>query len=218
VLVLIQRKMTKGPRHLLAPNDGLAGVTHQNPSPRHVCPVWLGYVLINPLRKLSQNPSKIVSPYVKPNMKVLDLGCGMGFFSLPIAEAVGPTGKVVCVDLQAGMLDALQRRATKAHLSGRIETHQCGRDALGLRDQDESFDFALVFATLHEVPDPAKTLQEIHHLLKPGASVLLAEPKGHVTAAEFEHSIALAKDNGFTVTTRPNVRKSYAALLTKAMP
>jgi len=48
----------------------------------HRCPVWVGYFLASGLRKLLQNPVKILSPYVKRNMTVLDIGCAMGFFSL----------------------------------------------------------------------------------------------------------------------------------------
>jgi 2-polyprenyl-3-methyl-5-hydroxy-6-metoxy-1,4-benzoquinol methylase len=51
----------------------------------HVCPYWAGYFLANRLRKLLQNPYKILAPYVRPNMTVLDVGSAMGFFSLPLA-------------------------------------------------------------------------------------------------------------------------------------
>ena len=54
-----------------------------------VCPVWVGYLLASPLRKLFENPRKILSQYVKEGMKVLDIGCAMGFFSLPLAQMVG---------------------------------------------------------------------------------------------------------------------------------
>ncbi|MBU1207873.1 MAG: hypothetical protein KKH04_13245 [Proteobacteria bacterium] len=51
----------------------------------HVCPVWVGYLLASPLRKLFQNPKKILEPYVQKDMKVLDVGPGMGFFTLPLS-------------------------------------------------------------------------------------------------------------------------------------
>ncbi len=87
---------------------------------KHVCPVWVGYFLASRLRKLLQNPTRIIGPYVRANMTVLDFGCAMGFFSLPMAEAVGPGGKVVCVDRQPEMLDVLKRRAARAGLLDRI--------------------------------------------------------------------------------------------------
>ncbi len=65
-----------------------------------VCPWWLGYLLVSPLRRLFQDPTEIVRPYAGEGMTVLDVGCGMGFFSLPMARLVGDRGRVVCVDLQ----------------------------------------------------------------------------------------------------------------------
>jgi 2-polyprenyl-3-methyl-5-hydroxy-6-metoxy-1,4-benzoquinol methylase len=55
----------------------------------HVCPFWVGYLLLSPVRKLITNPDRILRPYVKPGMRVLDAGTAMGFFSLPLARAVG---------------------------------------------------------------------------------------------------------------------------------
>ena len=48
----------------------------------HVCPWWMGYLLCCPLRRLLENPEKILGPHVHPGMKVVEPGCGMGFFSL----------------------------------------------------------------------------------------------------------------------------------------
>jgi len=59
----------------------------------HLCPVWIGYLLASPVRKLSQNPRKILGPYVNEGMTVADIGCAMGFFSLPLAKQSGFTVK-----------------------------------------------------------------------------------------------------------------------------
>lgn len=181
----------------------------------HVCPVWVGYFMINPLRKLLQNPSAILASYIKPGMTVLDVGSAMGFFSLPMARMVGRDGKVICVDVQPKMLDILARRAAKARVSDRIEPHVCGSDSLGLEGQDASIDFALVFAALHEVPDQARCLRELYQLLRPRAPLLLVEPVKRVTASEFDQSVARAEEIGFIPGKRPRVRWSHAVLLTK---
>ena len=65
----------------------------------HVCPPWVGRLLLNPLRMLVENPNKIFAPFVKEGMVVLEPGCAMGFFTLPLARMVGPEGKVVAVDV-----------------------------------------------------------------------------------------------------------------------
>ena len=179
----------------------------------HVCPVWIGYLLASPLRKLFQNPKKILSPHVKEGMKVLDIGCAMGFFSLPLAKMVGSAGKVICVDVQAKMIESLQKRARKAGLSDIMETRVCGQDSLGLDDLHGQIDFALASAVVHEVPDAKKFFAEIHGPLKPTAKFLVVEPKGHVSEDDFAVTIFVAERNGFTVVGKPKVGKSRTVLL-----
>ena len=57
-----------------------------------VCPWWVGYILASPVRKLWQNPARILGPFVQPGMTVLEPGPGMGFFTLELARLVGPKG------------------------------------------------------------------------------------------------------------------------------
>lgn len=181
----------------------------------HVCPVWAGYFLANRLRRLLQNPYGILRPYVRPKMTVLDVGSAMGFFSLPMAGMVGPDGKVVCVDVQPKMLEVLRRRAARAGLAGRIETHVSTADSLGLRGYDDAFDFALAFAVLHEVGDQAVLLREICRMLKPGAGLLLTEPTKHVGRVEFDRTVSLALKESLVATGHPQIRLSHTIVLTK---
>ncbi len=181
----------------------------------HVCPVWAGYFLANRLRRLLQNPYGILRPYVRPKMTVLDVGSAMGFFSLPMAEMVGPDGRVVCVDVQPRMLEVLRRRAARAGLAGRIETHVSTGDSLGLQGYDNAFDFALAFTVLHEVGDQANFLREIHHMLKLGATLLLTEPIRHVGRVEFDRTVSLALEEGLVATGHPQIRLSHTVVLTR---
>jgi len=179
----------------------------------HVCPWWAGYFLANRLRKLLQNPYKILAPYVKPGMTVLDVGSAMGFFSLPLAEMVGPGGKVVCVDVQPKMLQVLRRRAAEAGLSEWIETHVSSQDSIGLQDRESGFDFALAFTMMHEVGNQANFLREIYRILKPGATLLLTEPIKHVSGLEFDRTVSLAQQEGFVITGHPPIRLSHTVVL-----
>jgi predicted RNA methylase len=86
---------------------------------KRVCPYFVGYCLVNPLRRLIHNPDK-TRALRRGGMTVLDVGPGMGFFSIPMAEMVGSGGMVVCADVQERMLRALQRRAEAARLDDRI--------------------------------------------------------------------------------------------------
>ena len=178
-----------------------------------VCPWWLGYLLASPVRRLMQDPEAIVRPYVREGMNVLDIGCGMGFFSLPLARLVGETGKVVCVDLQEKMIRGLIRKAEKAGLSGRIDARVCRNDSLGVGDLVDTIDFVLVFALAHEVPDKERLFSEIYHTMKRDGNLLLAEPTGHVSKPDFEKTVSIAQSEGFAVLHDLNIRRSRAVLL-----
>ena len=181
----------------------------------HVCPVWVGYLLASPVRKLFENPRKILEPYVNEGMTVADIGCAMGFFSLPLARMVGPNGKVICVDVQERMIRSLEKRVQKKGLSGRIKTVICHDGSLGLDNLEEKIDFALASAVVHEVPDAAIFFSEINEAMKPAGRLLVAEPKGRVSQKEFEITVSVAEQNGFTVTDRPQIKRSRAVLLQK---
>jgi len=179
----------------------------------HICPWWVGYILVSPLRRLLQNPRKILAPYIKPGTVALDVGCAMGFFSLNMAEMAGPEGKVVCVDMQPKMIEVLVRRATKAGVIDRIDHRVCDKNGLGLEDMEGKVDFALACAVVHEVPDAGVFFQQIHTALRPGGTCLVAEPKGHVSEKQFEETLAAAKKAGFDLGERPQFGRSHAALL-----
>ena len=115
---------------------------------RHVCPWWIGFLLVSPLRRWSQDPVKILGPLIKEGMKVMDVGCAMGFFSLPMARMVGPTGQVICIDSQEKMIKSLKKRAAKAGLSDRIETRVCSPNSLEIDDiPGDIIDFERVWGT-----------------------------------------------------------------------
>ncbi|MBZ5588839.1 MAG: methyltransferase domain-containing protein [Acidobacteriia bacterium] len=162
-----------------------------------VCPWWLGYWLLSPLRKLRENPRKALGPHVREGMVVLEPGCGMGFFTLELARMVGPTGRVVAVDLQPRMLAGLARRASRAGLVGRIESRRAEPASLGIADLAGKVDVAVALHVVHELPDVAGFFGEVHTSLKPGGSLLIAEPRGHVSEADFGVSLEAAQRAGF---------------------
>lgn len=183
--------------------------------PHCLCPAWAGGLLAHPLRRLWHPPEKLLSPHVRVGMTVLDVGPGMGFFSLPLARLVGAEGRVVCVDLQEEMLRGLERRARRAHLEERIELRRARPDSLDLPDWEGRIDFALAFAVVHEMPDPRRFFGELARLLKPGGRCLLTEPRGHVGEPEFAAELEGGRAVGLTATDRPRVVASHAALLVK---
>jgi SAM-dependent methyltransferase len=182
---------------------------------QRVCPWWLGYLLASPIRRWFDDPAKLLAPYVREGMTVLEPGPGMGFFTLDLARLVGPSGRVVAVELQPRMIASLKRRAARAGLAGRIDVRQASPVSLGVADLAGVVDFSLVFAVVHELPAVETFFAELGQASKPGATVLLAEPTGHVNAVQFEAELQAAAKAGLVAVDRPRVRRSLAALLKK---
>jgi len=181
-----------------------------------LCPWWLGYFIANPVRRLWQDPGVILGPFISEGMRVLEPGCGMGFFTIEIARLVGPRGKVVAVDLQPKMVAGLKRRARRAAVDNRIDARLASETLLNVDDLAGTIDFALAFALVHELPDPRGFFGEMHRALRRGRKILLAEPNGHVTEAQFAATVESAKSAGFRLVDRPVIRWSRTAVFDRA--
>jgi len=178
----------------------------------HVCPWWYGWVIDNPLRRLLHDPVRLLSPWVSAGMTVADIGCGMGIFSLGLAELVGEAGRVHAVDLQPRMLATLERRARKAGLGHRITTRVCSANDIGPLPE---VDFALGFWVVHESPAPAQMLAQLAVALRPEGRLLVAEPRLHIGSRDFAGLLAVAAQAGLEPIARPPIRWSRAALLVR---
>ena len=178
-----------------------------------VCPVERAGSLDNRLRRLLQNPRKILQPFIAQGMTVLDLGCGPGFFTLDMAVMVGEAGKVIACDLQEGMLQKLRSKIHGTELEKRIALHRCETDKIGVT---EPVDFILAFYLVHEIPDKTGLFEELESILKPGGTLLLVEPPFHVSGKAFEQTLDKARQTGLIKESKPRVLFSKAALLRKS--
>ena len=176
-----------------------------------VCPWWLCFTFDNPLRKLLHDPETILSPYVRPGSTVIDVGAGMGYFTIPLARLVGPAGHVTAIDIQAEMLAALARRARRCGVSERIKPYLATLDSLG---NHPKADFVNAFWMVHEVPNQRAFLAEIFDFLKPEGLLLLAEPIFHVRKKSFLRTVQTAKEVGFIAKDMPKIHLSHSVLFT----
>jgi len=179
-----------------------------------VCPVELANSLDSKIRKWLQDPQKILSPYVKEGMKVLDVGCGPGFFSVEIAKMVGNSGKVFSVDLQEGMLQKVKNKISGTTLEERINLIKCEQDKI---EVPEKVDFILAFYMVHEVPNKDGLFNTLRNILKEKGELLIVEPKFfHVSKKEFDVTLGIAEAIGFKVTKGPKLSFSFSAVLKNA--
>jgi SAM-dependent methyltransferase len=181
-----------------------------------VCPWWLGYFLIVPFRKRLHDPEKILGGYVREGMTVFEPGPGMGFFTIELARLVGPSGRVIAVDIQLKMIEKLKRRLARAGLLSRVDARLADPNSMGLADLGGRVDFVLAFAVVHEFPPGNAFFSEVAYVMKPGAFLLLVEPRGHVSSEQFDAELAEGARAGLRLADQPSIRRSQAALLRKA--
>jgi len=179
---------------------------------KRVCPVERAGHLDNRIRRWLQNPHKILRPYIKEGITVLDVGCGPGFFSIDMAQMVGKSGQVIASDLQEGMLQKVKDKIKGTELEERITLHKCEENKIGI---SEHVDFVLLFYMVHEVPNKEEFFKEIGTILNPNGQVLIVEPPFHVSKSAFEETVRKAKDLGFTDVEGPKVLFSKTVILKK---
>jgi ubiquinone/menaquinone biosynthesis C-methylase UbiE len=180
-----------------------------------VCPASRAGMLEHPVRRLIQSPTRILGRFVRPGDRVLDIGCGPGYFTRPMARMVGAPGCVVAADLQGEMLAMLRERAENEGVISRIRLHKTRPETLALNDLGP-FDFVLAFYVVHEVPDIGRLFKEIAAAIRPGGRVLVVEPVFHVSKEEFvDKTIALGRAAGLVPEKGPRVLFSRTVLLRK---
>ena len=177
-----------------------------------VCPVEIAGGLDTRLRRWIQNPKRILGPYMREGMIVLDIGCGPGFFSIDMAQMVGKSGRVIAAYLQEGMLQKLRDKIQGTVLEERVTLHKCEENSTNM---SEHVDFVLLFYMVHEVPDVEGFFSEVETILNPGGQVLMVEPPFHVSKKAFKNTIKKANDAGLAVVERPKLFLNKAVLLKK---
>jgi len=177
-----------------------------------VCPWWMAWTFDNPLRKWLHDPRLVLRDHVRDGMTVADIGCGMGYFSIAMAKVIGPSGKVLAVDVQQMMLDLCRKRAYRAGVSDRVRTILAAPDDIGV---DVPVDLVLAFWMVHEVKNIPRFFEQVAKALRQGGTMLYAEPRMHVSRRRFDEILDHARNAGFTVVSGPGIRLSRSALLVR---
>jgi ubiquinone/menaquinone biosynthesis C-methylase UbiE len=177
---------------------GLVGLVWRLVSRRQElpCPAWLGWMveMDNPFTKA--NRAHVIVGYlgVEAGMKVLDAGCGPGRLTLPLAEAVGPDGEVLALDVQAEMLERVRTKVAAAGLQN-VEYLQA---ALGEGKLPQAhFDRITLVTVLGEIPDQAAALHELSGALKPDGILSVTEVIFDPHFQRRESVLAVAQLAGF---------------------
>jgi arsenite methyltransferase len=118
---------------------------------------------------------------IEPGAVVLDLGCGAGTDLLIAAQMTGPKGRVIGVDMTAGMLELARATADEMGM-GNVELHESLIESLPL--DDVSVDVVISNGVIDLVPDKDAVLDEIDRVLRPGGRLQLADVVIHHEVSE----------------------------------
>ena len=140
---------------------------------RGPCPYGQRWMLNNPLRRLVHPPVRTVDAFGLPSDgRVLELGSGSGYFSIEAARRLGPSGRLLCLDLQPQMARFLLRRLEK---QGVKNADVVVADALHLPLAADSLDGVFLVTVLGELPDRRRCLAELWHVLRPEGVLSITE-------------------------------------------
>jgi SAM-dependent methyltransferase len=164
---------------------GLAGVAlwwRKNPS---ACPYSQRFWVQAPHPLITRERlHRVLGP--EPGERLLEIGPGTGYYTLDLAEWVGPDGRVEIFDIQTEMLDHTMRRASERGIANVKPTQG---DAQDLPYEDGSLDAVVLTTVLGEIPDQEAALREVARVLRPGGRLVVGELAGDphfVTPASLE--------------------------------
>lgn len=129
-------------------------------------------LLLSEERRILLDPERIISLLpLESGHIVADIGCGPGFFTIPLARRL-PRGKVYAIDIQEEMLEALRARMATAGVKN-VEVRLSGELALPL--ENESVDGAFLALVLHEAQNKLAFLERVRDVLRPRGWLAIIE-------------------------------------------
>ncbi len=177
------------------------------------CPTALAWLLDNPFTA-GYHRAVISRLELSPGLHVLDAGCGPGLLTVQIATAVGPSGRVLALDIQPGMIAKAQARVLQARLSN-VDFLVAPLGAGKL--PPSHFDRALLVTVLGEIPDKGAALREICSSLRPGGFVSITEVLPDPHYESYRAIIALAGQAGLRLRNNTGNAFMFTANLEKPL-
>jgi arsenite methyltransferase len=163
----------------------------------------------DPARAEYQKPAQVVEALgLRPGQVVADIGAGSGYFSFPMARAVGPEGKVYAIDIEPGMIDYLKTRAKKEGAAN-VLTVLAKPDDAGL--PRASVDLVFICDTWHHIDSRVEYARRLKSSLKPGARIAIVDyqkrplPVGPPVEGKIDRDdvVKEMKDAGFSLVEEP---------------
>lgn len=124
------------------------------------------------MQRSAQTHAVFFIPHLHRGMKLLDCGCGPGTITLGLAELISP-GTVTGIDREISQIQIARENAAKQSISNAEFIQGSIYD---LPFSDNSFDAVFSHALFEHLQEPAKALQEINRVLKPGGKVGVRSP------------------------------------------
>lgn len=168
----------------------------------------------NPLAKPCHARSIINALSFKQNMCILDMGCGTGRVSLPLAQAMQGKGVVVAMDVQQGMLEKVRVKAEALQLEN-LEYLHSGLEEASIAPN--SIDAVLLVTVIGEIPDQEKALDILFQCLKPGGVLSVSETIFDPHFQAYSHICQKAETVGFLVSQKIGKKLAYTAHFKKPM-
>ena len=124
-------------------------------------------------RETEEKPQLVIDALeIKPGQTIADLGAGSGYYSFRIAPLVGPTGRVLAIDIEPKMLEVIAERAGREHVTNIATVRSSERDP---NLAPHSVDLLLMVDVYHELEYPYEVMRKVREALKPGGRVALVE-------------------------------------------
>lgn len=175
-------------------------------------PHQLAWVLLIPLRNLYLSPRKLAARLApERNHKVLELGCGPGYYSPYIAKQI-PDGKLFLADVQQEMLEKAQRRLNRKHVAN-YDVQVCNGQTLDY--PDAFFDSAFLITVLGEIQNQESHAKELFRVLKVGGMVSISEQAGDPDSLSIDYVRSLLEPVGFSLKQIFGKGRTYTANFTK---